>query len=247
MEQVDLRRLGLSQTEAKLYLALVRLGTCDVQKLVEETGFYKANVYNALERLVGKGMISKVIEGNRRIYQLQRPEALVEYVQNKKADLDVEEELAKAIVREVEKTKKLLRFTETATVFRGIAGVKQIYAEIVNEKLDYLVFGSPKESEQIIEGYYWQNLHAKQKEYGIKAKMIFHKSLRHWKKIMPKNLIEVRFLHEEFEPLTETTIYGNKVAFVVWTDKPVVTIIHNEHVANSYRQVFKNLWILSKK
>jgi hypothetical protein len=76
--------------------------------------------------------------------------------------------------------------------------------------------------------------------------MIFHKSLRNWKTQMPKSIIELKFLNEPFEPLTETTIYGNKVAFVVWTEKPIVTIINNEHVANSYRQVFDILWRQAK-
>ncbi len=81
---------------------------------------------------------------------------------------------------------------------------------------------------------------------GIKAKMIFHRSLRHWGKTIPKEIIELRFFDENFEPLTETTVYGTKVAFVVWTDKPIVTIINNEHVANSYRQIFNLLWKMSK-
>lgn len=77
--------------------------------------------------------------------------------------------------------------------------------------------------------------------------MIFHKSLRQWQDLIPKNLIELRFFDETFEPLTETTIYGNKVAFTVWTEKPTVTIIDNEHVAESYRQIFNFLWKQSKK
>jgi hypothetical protein len=124
--------------------------------------------------------------------------------------------------------------------------VKQVYSEIIRDKLDYLVFGGPKESSTVIGSYYWQNLHAKQKENGIKAKMIFHKSLRNWTELIPKKIIELRFFDEEFEPLTETTIYGTKVAFVVWTEKPIVTIINNEHVANSYRQIFNLLWKSSK-
>ena len=76
--------------------------------------------------------------------------------------------------------------------------------------------------------------------------MIFHKSLRNWKKIIPKEIIELRFFFYLFEPLTETTIYGDKVAFVVWTEKPVVTIINNSHVADSYRQLFNFLWKVSK-
>lgn len=244
MEINDLKKLGLSQSESVLYLALLKLGSSEVQSLIEETGFYKANIYEALEKLCQKGIVSKVIEKGKRIYQIQKPESLIDFIRMKKSELDEEERIANDLIKEIEKKKRNYA-QETAMVFRSLAGVKQIYSEIINEKLDYLAFGSPKESD-IIGDYYWQNLHLKQKENKIKAKMIFHKSLRSWKKIIPKEIIELRFFDEEFEPLTETTIYGNKVAFTIWTDNPVVTIINNEHIANSYKQVFNLLWKISK-
>jgi len=247
MDSEDLRKIGLSQTEAKLYLALLKIGVSDVQGLIEETGFYKSNTYDALERLCEKGIISKIVEGKKRIYQLQKPEALIEYIEKKKEELGQQEILAKKLAKDVSFAKKQAHISETAMVLKGISGVKQIYSEIIEEKLDYLVFGSPMESETLIGDYYWTNLHLKQKERGIKAKMIFHKSLRNWAKAIPKNLIELRFFDEEFEPLTETTIYGTKVAFTVWAEKPIVTIINNEHVAKSYRQIFNILWKSGKK
>lgn len=241
----DLQKLGLSKSEATLYLSLLKLGSSEVQPLIEETGFYKANIYQSLERLYEKGIISKIIENGKRVYQIQKPDSLLELVKKKKDDLRNQEETAKELIKSIEIKKSYVQ--ETAMVFRGIAGIKQIYAEIVNKKLDYLVLGSPKESEIIIPDYYWQNLHLKQKEYKIKAKMIFHKSLRNWKKQIPENIIELRFFDEKFEPLTETTIYGTKVAFVVWTENPIVTIINNEHLANSYKQIFNILWKIAKK
>ena len=76
--------------------------------------------------------------------------------------------------------------------------------------------------------------------------MVFHKSLRHWKKFISYKEIKIKFLDMKFEPLTETTIYGTKVALTVWTEKPVITIINNEHVAQSYKQIFDLLWKLAK-
>jgi len=223
----DLRKIGLSETEAKLYLTLLRIGASTVQKLIEETGLYKSNTYDALERMCEKGIISKIVEGKIRVYQLQKPDSLIDFIQKKKSELEQQEQIAEKLAKQVELTKKHIITQETAIVLKGLAGVKQIYSEIIKEKLDYLAFGSPKESETIIGDYYWKNLHAKQREYGIKAKAIFHKSLRNWTEVMPKELIKIRFFEEELEPLTETTIYGTKVAFVVWTEKPIVTIINN--------------------
>lgn len=246
MDKRQLVKLGLSMTEATLYLALLRLGPSNVPQLIKETGHYKANAYDALEKLCQKGIISKIVENNKRLYQLQKPESLVEMIQKKKFELEQEEKLAEQLTKEVELSKKQLHVTETAMVFYGISGVKQIYSEIIRDKLDYIVYGSPIESETIVGDFYWKNLHAKQKEHKIKARMIFNKSLRHWSNALPKDIIELRFFDEKFEPLTETTIYGTKVAFVVWTVNPVITIIDNVHVADSYRQIFERLWKLAK-
>ncbi|MBI4919628.1 hypothetical protein HY837_06865 [archaeon] len=247
MQANDLMKIGLSKTEAELYLALLKMGASNVQKLVEETGLYKSNAYDALERMCEKGLISKIIEGKIRVYQLQKPDSLMEFISRKKSELESQEKIAKKLSEQVEIAKKHFVSQETAIVLKGLSGVKKIYSDIIKEKLDYLAFGSPKESELIIGDYYWQNLHAKQKEYGIKAKMIFNKSLRNWTKLIPKDLIELRFLGEDFEPLTETTIYGKKVAFVVWMEKPIVTIINNEHMANSYRLIFNLMWKQAKE
>lgn len=247
MDITKLTKLGLSKSEAVLYMKLLRLGASDVQTLIKETGFYKANIYDSLERLIEKGIISKVTEGNKRIYQLQKPESLIEFVEKKEEEINEQKKIAKKLAKSVEIAKKHIRSSETAMVFKGLSGVKQIYSEIINEKLDYLTFGSPKESEKIIEEHYWQNFHAKQKQFGIKAKMIFHKSLRNWKKLIPKDIIKLRFFEEEIEPITETTIYGTKVAFVVWIDNPIVTIIDNSHVSDSYRLVFDYLWKQAKQ
>ena len=246
MKAEDLEKIGLSKSEAILYLALLKLGASEVKTLVEETGFYKANTYDSLERLYEKGIISKVVEGGRRVYQIQKPHSLTEFIQKKKNELDEQEKIAQELAKQVGSMKKQDYAKETAVVLSGLAGVKQIYSEIAKEKLDYLVFGSPEES-GLIGDYYWENLHLKQKELGIKCRMIFHKSLRRWKKLIQNEFIQLKFFDEKFEALTETTIYGTKVSFVIWTEKPIVTIIDNPHVANSYRKIFELLWKTAKK
>ncbi len=94
MHSKDLMKLGLSKTESVLYLALLKLGASNVQNLIKETGFYKANTYQALERLIDKGIISKVVENNHRIYQIQNPQSLIEYVDKKRHEIQAQEKIA---------------------------------------------------------------------------------------------------------------------------------------------------------
>ena len=246
MELEEFIELGFSKTESKIYLVLLKKGSCDVRSIVEETGLFKANCYDALEKLCAKGIVAKIIENNKRIYSAQKPESLVEFIQKKKSNLEEQEKKAKKLVKTVAKYKEQTTPHETAIVLRGIAGVKKVFNEIIEEKKDYIAFGSPLESETIIGDYYWKNLHLKEAEENIKTRMIFHKSLRHWKKMMPKH-VKLKFLEHELEPLTETIVYGDKIAIIVWEQKPIVTLINNKFAAKSYKQTFEYLWKAAKE
>ena len=74
MNENSLIQLGLSKTEATLYNTLIKLGASDVQSLINFTGFYKSNTYDALERLCEKGLISKVVQENKRVCRSPKPQ-----------------------------------------------------------------------------------------------------------------------------------------------------------------------------
>ncbi len=247
MNSSDLQALGLSAAESSLYLSLLRFGPSTVANLIKQTGMYKANIYQSLERLYQKGIVSHHIENAHKIFRIQSPDSLLDFIAQKEENIAKQKKLAEKLIVEVNCLKKLERSPESAEVFYGLAGVKKIYRDILERKLDCLVYGSPSESEFLIGDYYWKNLHQKQRDEGLKMKMIFHKSLRHWKNNLPKEVCDLRFFDDEFEPLTETTIYGDTIALTVWEETPIVTIIQNKHVATSYKQIFEMLWKQAKK
>jgi len=53
---------------------------------------------------------------------------------------------------------------------------------------------------------------------------------------------EIRFLPKEYTYPTATFIYGDKVAFFVFTDYPTAFLIESKEVAESFRSYFKLLW-----
>ena len=45
-----------------------------------------------------------------------------------------------------------------------------------------------------------------------------------------------------FEPLTETIVRNDKIGIIIWTDKPLGTIIHQKEAAESYDKFFQLMW-----
>ena len=58
MLEENLSKLGFSPSEIKVYLHLLKTGSSYANKISSETKINRTNVYEALDRLTSKGVIS---------------------------------------------------------------------------------------------------------------------------------------------------------------------------------------------
>src|SRR3989338_4257999 len=83
-----LKKIGLTDTEIKIYVELLSIGATSAGKIVEETGIYRKNLYDALNKLIEKGLVTYVIENKIKFFQPKNPESLINYLEEKKAQID---------------------------------------------------------------------------------------------------------------------------------------------------------------
>ena len=62
MDAIDLEKLGLNKNEAKVYYALMQKNQATASELVKLLGMHRSMIYDNLERLVDKGLVSFVIK-----------------------------------------------------------------------------------------------------------------------------------------------------------------------------------------
>jgi len=130
-----LKNIGLSETETKVYLALLELGPALAGVITKKSNVNRTNVYDALERLIGKGLVSYVMSANRKKFEPVNPNRLNEMLREKQDKLDIiMHELQSKYVASYEK--------EEATIFRGKKGIKSIFEEILKEKKDLFAYGA---------------------------------------------------------------------------------------------------------
>lgn len=72
-----LRTLGLSEKEAAAYLALLELGPSTVKPISERAGIKRTSIYNFIDDLVDRGLVSKNIVRGRAYYQAVDPSRLL--------------------------------------------------------------------------------------------------------------------------------------------------------------------------
>ena len=82
MEQI-LQHLGLTGIEARIYYAIVELGSVMAGDISIKTGIHRRSVYDAVQRLIEKGMISYIKMNNRKYFQAVHPKKLAEIMEEK--------------------------------------------------------------------------------------------------------------------------------------------------------------------
>lgn len=250
MDYTELEKIGLNKNEAKVYIELVRLGQATAGELIKKTEFHRNIVYDNLEKLIDKGLVSFITEGRRKIFQMASPDMLTDFLDKEQQNLDMKKKMAEKIKKEVKKQFDTKKEKQESIILRGVKGVKLVMKEILEKNYEYISFGAPEESNEVMGKHFWMGVARRMKEQNQSVKLLFNESLRYWGETMYDELNygskEIKYLDFLTEPITQTLVYGTKIAVIVWTEKPIITLIDNEHVANTYREFFKVLWSQAK-
>ena len=84
MELDVLKDLGLTGGEIRVYLALLELGKSSANAIIRKSGISPSKIYDVLERLLKKGVVSYFISGKVRNYAAVSPERLKVMLVNRK-------------------------------------------------------------------------------------------------------------------------------------------------------------------
>ncbi|MBI5391362.1 BlaI/MecI/CopY family transcriptional regulator [Candidatus Woesearchaeota archaeon] len=230
-----LEDIGLTNAEIKVYLALLEIGSSTAGPIIEKSQLQSSVVHMTLNKLVEKGLLSFVKEGQRKHYQAANPQHITDYLDEKKKRFE-------QILPELMLKQELAKQKSEVIAFKGIKGIKELLLELLEAGgSEHHTFGSSSVSLMINDAW-WVNYHKKRAEKGITAKLLFNASLVSWKAESKYPKSEVRYTKAGFEPLTETIIRNDKIGIIIWTEKPMGTLIHSKEAADSYEQFFQMLW-----
>ncbi len=237
-----LRKFGLSQSEAKVYLTLLELGGSLAGEISKKSNVNRSNCYDALQRLIEKGLVSFVIKANRKYFQAETPEKFLEIIKEKERELKEKEQEIKEILPELIEKSKASKENPEATIYKGRKGVKSIFEDILRYK-EFLVFGSSGKFKETL-GPFFSLFQKIIRQNGIKCRLLVSEKVRDSDIV---SHAETRFLPENYITLSSTLVYGDKVAVISWTENPVGFVLKDKQVADSYRTYFNFMWKIANK
>ncbi|MBI4146186.1 hypothetical protein HY489_02505 [Candidatus Woesearchaeota archaeon] len=242
-----LKGIGLTDNEITIYLALLQGGLSTAYDLGKKTGIYRVHVYDKLEQLTTKGLVTSVYMGAKKHFQATSPEKIIQYLEDKRKHLDIQETEVVQLLPELRSLMQTPKEDTKVEVFKGIEGMKYFLRDVIKMRKEVLVTGindiKYKEYLGVAMLQYFRDC----KKYGIKERVITVDKPDVFRfPVDVASKTEYRFLAEkQFNP-TNTFVYGDKVVIVTWGVPVTAIMIQNKNIAETYRSNFEYLWNIAK-
>src|SRR3990167_6862863 len=236
--------LGLSPNEGKIYETLLDIGESSISDIATKAGIHRRNVYDAIERLIDKGLVFQIFSSNENSYNAVDPDKLSELMREK-------EEALSAAIPELKKKFGNRVAPEEAYIYRGYEGQKNVWRDILRVGKDSFFIGAKG-------GWFDPHLDSSRDAFfreanrkKIKFIQLFDHEVKKEIPNFPKHFpgkLEYRFLPKEYSTNSGIGVFGDHIVTytglsVKQIQKDVVFfVIHSKDLAESYRTWFWYVW-----
>jgi|TARA_B100001971_G_scaffold138142_1_gene127632 sugar-specific transcriptional regulator TrmB len=237
----ELKQLGLTDNEATVYLALLGLGSINAGKIIKKTKLHRNIVYDNLDKLIEKGLVSFVKIRNIKHFETTDSREIKEYIERQRRELIDREKIVNKILPEIRKRRRKNKGESDATIYKGKKGLKTIMDEMAGSKTEILILGSGWRMKENMETYYEQ-WHLKAKKNKVKVRILLPINKR-GRVLSP---LKVKYLPSNNVIVSTICIYENKVLNIIWEDELGILII-SDKASQSYKEYFETLWKISRQ
>lgn len=233
--QETLQYLGLSDKEAKVYVALLQLGTGSVPAISVRAGTKRPTTYLILEELRKRGLATLLPRKNKALYSAQSPELLLEEQEEK-------EEMIRLNLPELMAIYNAKKEKPKVVYYQGEENIIKLYDEVYKEK-EIMFYGSIGSIPRAIYKHIEKQLEiVRQGNHMVREILQAEEKSIEFSKIGSHDNHKIKIVDEKLQLPTDNIIFGNKVAIMTYKDEPMAVVIESSDVAATYRSMFEMVW-----
>lgn len=245
----DLKKLGLSWNETKVYLSLVKIGETPVGGIINDLKVHRQIIYNALDELEKRNMVTKTLRNKVNHYKITDPEILVENIRQ-------QELIASRVSRRIEEELKQTKKEHEINIYNGKENIRRFFIKIFKEEpigsTYYILGGQGKRLEEVLgEKFFYGEYDRIRKERNLHSKNIlnetFRKDIGDFYKKLDTSIRETRYVSfENINPII-TLIHDKSACFMSLAEELFVIEIRNKSLRDAQLQHFNLLWNIAKE
>lgn len=232
----QLTQFGLNEKQAAVYLALLELGASSAIALAKKTGILRTTVYDVLIELEKKGLLSQTQKGAKRLFLAADPESLEKILDEKRNKLQELLPALKSLVNTAG-TKPVIRY------FEGTEGIKEVYRDTLKYQGELVAYVTEniiaKLGQDFADEYKAKRVNAK---ITVRAIGPDTEEIKGYKKTDQKDRKVTRLVDQKEFPFSiEMNLYGNKLAFMSFSES-LGLIVESNEIAKNMRFLFELAW-----
>ena len=234
--------IGLSPNEAKIYETMLSTGEIGVAEVSVKAKIHRRNVYDAMHRLLEKGLVFVIFHKGENRYQAVHPQKLMEIVKEKEREIE-------HVLPELTRMFSADPTTESAYIYKGIEGYKNYRRDLVRVAEEAYFLGAKGlwRSPQIDQTF--RDAYVSKFKKNIPHKVLFDPRVP----IMLPEALEdergcYRVLPNGYETPGVVDIFGDYVVTFVSVgignigDDLTIFVMRNQELAESYKTWFRFIW-----
>jgi sugar-specific transcriptional regulator TrmB len=245
MDTQTLKEIGLTDNEIKIYLFLLKNGNSTTGPIIKKTQIANSRVYESLNSLISKGILTFNSQKDGKHFQAQGPEIFLEKQKELKERLE-------NFIPELKKIKTKEEKEIQSAIYQGIQGFKTAFKKIIEdcpEKETIYIIGFPNQIYKIEQlKLFIANMNLKSASKKQKLKILLEQSTKETlgKEREREKYTEIKYMPKGYISPIAMDIFQDHVYIFIWEENPTVFMIKNKKVAESFKTYHNFLWKIAK-
>lgn len=240
----ELLKIGLSDEEARVYLACLEIGGGPVSVIARKAGAHRVSCYYTIDNLLQKKLLSQYNKNGVKCFAPEPPEQLLRITEERM-------NMAKSLMPELKSLISTSASKPKIRFYEGRDGVEKVFTESLTAKREILGYTNLKNVTEFFPEFFHNYTHTKLKK-NIKTRYLspttvetVHVLDRFLPEKYDQNLIEILLVNKnQFLFENEVLIFGNSVGIVsLNTDELLGLIVESPTFARTMKGVFDLAWL----
>lgn len=236
---IVLTDLGLSENEARVYLACLSTGPAPILEISQVAGMKRTTVYSVVEYLKDKGLMRVELKENRKLFTAEHPDKL-------KSMIRLKEKIFEQNMPDILDLYNLKTNEGFIKYYEGLEAVKNVYNGLirdVNPGDDYLIVSDYSQWRNLDPEFY-DDFWIRRARRGVKTRMLLTDTpeARYAKKTEDRFGHKIKILPKDTNISTNLVITPQKVVTHQLTNPIFALVVENSSIIRMNTETFEIMW-----
>lgn len=244
-----LRKIGLTEYETRIYLALLELSESTSGEIMNKSNVNSGRIYQILDSLKEKGLISEITRNNVKYFAQTDPKKILNYLEEKEKEIIHQKKEVSSIIPEIISKMNIKENNAKIEIYTGFEGLKSAFIKETKRYAkgeDLRVMGVKPDiayPKRIVDFFRYQ-IYPERQRKKVRVRKINDYGFKNSGIEIEKG-VEVRFI--PYPSITTFNIIGDLAMININSENPVFITIESREIANAFKTQFDAVWEIAKK